>query len=475
MIVHGNAVSIPLADKSVHCVVTSPPYWGLRDYGVEPTIWGGDPGCRHEWDVFTHIPQPHGDDGTGGNLDGGRATQAQTRIGPVESAVCRRCGAWRGVLGLEPVHDCLAWARGEPPCNVCYVCHLRVIFGEIWRVLRDDGTVWLNLGDSYASSGTWGHHHLDELGACLGTGGGKKHSRMICRRAPTPPGLKKKDLVGIPWRVALALQADGWYLRSDIIWSKPNALPESVKDRPTRVHEYIFLLAKSRRYFYDWLAVREAPSPASLARINQASFHMQTGGPKDYGHEVNTNRSMRRTLENFARNPGRNKRSVWIIPTKPYVGAHFAVFPGRLIEPCISAGTSARGVCRRCGAPWERVTEPVGLIRQHWAPGTQRKIHEAQGMHGRTSVMNTGHTIKRVTTGWRPTCDCDAGEPVPAVVLDPFAGSGTVGEVCRRLGRRFVGIDLNLRYLRDLALPRAEQKATESALRDLPLFCQIGL
>jgi DNA modification methylase len=155
-----------------------------------------------------------------------------------------------------------------------------------------------------------------------------------------PPGMKSKDLIGIPWMVAFALRKDGWYLRNDIVWDKPNAFPESVKDRPTRSHEYIFLLSKSKNYYYDIQALREPASPVSIKRVQQKSFAAQTGGPKDYANGTNPSRSMRKTLENFAKNPEwRRKRDVWSINTKAYKGAHFALMPEELASHCIRAGS----------------------------------------------------------------------------------------------------------------------------------------
>jgi DNA modification methylase len=242
-----------LPDESVNCCVTSPPYWGLRDYGVA------------------------------------------------------------GQIGLERTPE-------------EYVAKMVAVFREVRRVLRKDGTCWVNLGDSYCMS-------------TRGAGGaGKQHTNagsiMRDRRAIVPRGHKAKDLVGIPWRVAFALQSDGWYLRSDIIWSKPNPMPESVTDRPTKAHEYLFLLTKSPRYFYDADAVREPGSENSHGGTpieggaKQQALRQQVGGRM--GIPAGSN--------------GRNRRSVWNITTRPFRGAHFAVMPPKLVEPCILAGCPKGGV-----------------------------------------------------------------------------------------------------------------------------------
>jgi len=293
---------------------------------------------------------------------------------------------------------------GNEPTIADYVHDLVAVFAAVRRVLRDDGTLWINLGDAYANDTKWG-------GVTSGKHAGGLQGTTYIGRNRTQTGLPSKSLIGLPWRGAFALQDDGWILRSDIIWSKPNAMPESVTDRPTRAHEYLFLFAKSTRYFYDALAIAEPVKQSSIDRINQPSFDEQTGGPKDYGTTgVNTSRSMRKTLENFARRgkggknafrgqghfregengPAnrdgremrdvgagltRNKRSVWEIATKPFSGAHFATMPEALIEPCVLSGS------------------------------------------------RVGDTI-----------------------LDPFAGTGTVLRVAMRYGRSAIGIELNPAY-----------------------------
>lgn len=306
---------------SVNCCVTSPPYFGLRDYG--------------------HA----------------------------------------GQIGLEPtVKE--------------YVAKLVEVFAEVRRVLRDDGTLWLNLGDSYANDGKWG-----------GATGGKHavglHGEPVGRlRRDT--GLKPKDLIGIPWRVAFALQDDGWWLRSDIIWAKPNPMPESVVDRPTKAHEYMFLLAKSERYYYDAEAIKEpsqfrAGNAATFARTGPVAQHVLPGqsaaqhrperkgkagknsfrgqGSEREGATGPANRDGR-DLESVGYGPNRNRRDVWTVATIPYPGAHFATFPPALIKPCVLAGC-----------------------------------------------------------------------PVGGTVLDPFAGSGTTLAVSTSLGRNSIGIEISPAYI----------------------------
>ena len=251
-----------LPDKSVHCIVTSPPYFGLRDYGVD------------------------------------------------------------GQIGLE-----------ETPA--AYVAELVTVFRECWRVLRDDGTLWLNLGDSYANDTKWG-----------GTTGGKHatglHGTDYIGRNRTNTGLPSKCLMGIPWRVAFALVDDGWILRSDIIWHKPNPMPESVTDRPTKAHEYIFLLTKSQRYYYDADAVRERTGNEANPE-EYKSTQRRRDDLEGYGMS-HTSTTPGLYGKKLTHPMGRNRRSVWTVATQPYAGAHFATFPPALIEPCILAGCPVGGV-----------------------------------------------------------------------------------------------------------------------------------
>ena len=248
-------------------------------------------------------------------------------------------------------------------------------------------------------------------------------------------GLKAKDLVGIPWRVAFALQADGWYLRSDIVWAKPNPMPESVTDRPTKAHEYLFLFAhpdSGGRYFYDAEAIKERATSDQGAGIVDAQQKV-IGQPFS-----DTKRAHSGWMGGT---PGqRNKRTVWPIPTKPFPGAHFAVMPPDLVIPCVKAGTSQRGCCGDCGAPFRRMVERTPMeIRR-----SDRRVD--MGPHGQTQASGTMLSpASSRSLGWEQTCECGCG-PVPCTVLDPFAGAGTVGVVATGHGRDFVGIELNPEY-----------------------------
>jgi DNA modification methylase len=389
----GDARALPLADASIQCVVTSPPYWGLRDYGLGPET-----------------------------------------------------------LGLEPTPE-------------LYVQHLVEIFREVRRVLRADATCWVNLGDSYVSNGRYDSDRSTYVGDL------SKYDQRDPRVGARMLDLKPKDLVGIPWRVAFALQADGWYLRSDIIWAKPNPMPESVTDRPTKSHEYLFLLTKAARYYYDGEAIKEPHARLWNERnvgpnnwVNDPamrSVKLRNGDDQGGGHY-----GLGSALPNPA---GRNRRSVWSIATEPYPDAHFATFPEKLVEPCILAGTSARGACPACGAPWGRIVERGGVQ----VPAASRHAYTEDGnpvsgdnrydplrrggnVDPKISRCGVDDAMPRATVDWSQTCTCPPANPIPCRVLDPFAGSGTTVAVAERLGRVGIGVELKPAYL-SLARQRTVQ------------------
>ncbi len=319
-ILHGDALTMlrTLPDAAVHCIVTSPPYWGLRDYGTATWV-GGDPRCDHRLGSQRRV------DAT--TLGGGTATSGHQREG--YRAICGKCGAERkdAQIGLE-----------ETPGQ--YVARLVEVFRECRRVLRDDGTLWLNLGDSYASG----------KGTCYNPGGGPKSYIQEKNRYPLDrgsavmlreSGLKPKDLVGIPWRAAFALQADGWWLRSEIIWAKRAPMPESVIDRPTRSHEQVFLLSKRARYYYDAEAVRETGT------MHPVDWNAD-GTPKRESHKRGAFGGKGAAVtghEPFrAISATRNLRDVWILSPEPYPEAHFATFPTEIPRRAILAGCPEGGI-----------------------------------------------------------------------------------------------------------------------------------
>ena len=386
-----------MPDESVQCVVTSPPYWGLRNYNTPPVTFS----------------------------DG-----------------------WTGDHGLEP----------KPGL---WVAHEVEIFHELRRVLRSDGTLFLNVGDSYASGnrGAWKGNRVKDATSMQGH---QEESDDVA----TPPnrlpqeGLKDKDLCMMPARLALALQADGWYLRADIIWAKPNPMPESCRDRPTKSHEHIFLLTKDKRYFYDVDAIREESSGLTGGAFG--------AGGKEVGRLRNDAGQKRppdtggRNCRDVWRYEEVRDPDVWDIPTHAFPQAHFATFPPKLPERCIKAGTSERGCCPTCGTPWKRVVEKVK------AEAAFRSSKYTAQPHGVSNSEHNGGVWQGTTRGWQPGCKCDAGEPVPCTVLDPFCGAGTTGLVADRLGRDFIGIELNPEYA-EMARKRIRDDAPLFAAADEPV------
>ena len=351
--------------ETIDCVVTSPPYWGLRDYGTAE--WeGGDPDCEHTISMNTKWG------------DSKKRDRLRPEVGHRggDSSACHLCGAKRidSQLGLENTPE-------------EYVENMVKVFREVKRILKPTGTVWLNLGDTYwggkgASSQAWTTENTDRDTLQ------KKHHQIKEMNETRPQDkthaiFKPKDLVGIPWRVAIALQADGWWLRQDIIWQKPSCLPEPVKDRCTKNHEYIFLLTKRKYYYFDHLAIRE-PTADSKGQNFQP-------GNRDY-------------VAN-----GRNKRSVWSVTPASFKGAHFAVFPPNLIEPCVLAGSSAYGCCADCGAPWERITKRQETTQDsELIQKTEGLLNPKRGGH-RTTETGSFPSYKTGETnhvGWQPTCEC---------------------------------------------------------------------
>jgi DNA modification methylase len=367
-IIRGDALEMLgwMRPESVDCCVTSPPYYGLRDYGCD------------------------------------------------------------GQIGLEATPD-------------AYVSNLVEVFREVRRVLKKEGTLFLNLGDSFCSQGG---SQVTQTRNKARVGGSDTQNAGKSRAGIN--GLKPKDLIGIPWMVAFALRADGWYLRSDIIWHKPNCMPESVTDRPTKSHEYLFLLSKSQKYYYDANAILEPLSDATIQRDKSPRGRKQNGGGSRESME-----GIDYTLElgNMQSNPnGRNKRTVWTVPSHPFKGAHFATFPEKLVEPCVLAGTSKNGYCPACGKPWIRQVEKERKPQGR----SDESVYTGQAYGSPQSKVwgkkkNLGGDPRPATFDWLPSCQCSR-DPVPGIILDPFFGAGTTGLVAKKLGRCFIGIELNPDY-----------------------------
>jgi DNA modification methylase len=382
-----------MPDGTIHSAITSPPYYGLRDYGLPDSVFGGDKDCSHTW----------------------------------SSDTCSLCGAWKGQLGHEPTPE-------------EYVSHLVEIFAQVRRLLRDDGTFWLNIGDSYSRGS---RKDQPKRTGVLANDEDGRYGFELDR--PRHAHIKPKDLIGIPWMLAFALRADGWYLRSDIIWSKPNVMPESVDDRPTKAHEYVFLLSKSQSYYYDNEAVKEE-------MVSTQEQYLRAGKSVRDNHAFGSVGGRPLGDKSFATMPsGRNRRTVWHIAPQPYAGAHYAPFPPKLIEPMILAGTSEGGVCKDCGAPQKRIVKRERAYHHTTTdPGKQPGgPYESQtGSGAGTHDVRHGVLSSTETVGWTPSCEHANETWTPAVILDPFAGSGTTGLVAQALSRRAVLIDLNGEYVR---------------------------
>lgn len=395
----GNALQLlrSMDDESVQTIVTSPPYFNLRAYGTDSQVWDDRDGCAHEW----------ASDSANGSF-------------------CTTCSAWRGELGLEPSVD-------------LFVKHLVEIFREARRVLRRDGTVFLNIGDTYNSyPANRGESHRandipEDARPAVETGFG-----LLSKKA------KNKDLLLVPSRLALALQEDGWWVRQDVIWSKAggncprcyhriekgSTKPESAKDRFVRAHEYVFLLTKSQKYFFDTEAVKE-PFSTSL------------------------------------------RRSVLHISSQSFRGVHYATMPLKLAEVGVLGGTSAHGACAKCHAPYARVTKKGEPDREKQIAsgsdedgeyhGSAMKDYEDHGAEDPSALKRRILAGMRevVTLGWKQTCQCEPADPVPCVVMDPFSGAATTGVAAISNGRHYIGLELLDSNNTQIATPRLEAAVLE--------------
>lgn len=400
--------------QSVQTCITSPPYWNLRSY----------------------LPSDHADKGH--------------------------------EIGSEPLPDCNTF--GQAQCGKCFACEMVNVFRSVMRVLRDDGTCFINLGDSYSSGSRATRNPCS-------TNGFGKHDY---KENPNTNGRASCDipagnLCGIPWRVALALQADGWVLRSDMPWLKRSAMPESVRNRPAKALEYVFLLTKQGSgYYYDGDAIRKASSEDS-GWAKQRARGEDTWKYNDTPERLeSTGQSVEASTFGTAGSRNFRNADLWFesiesphgmvrfgdevvgldVTSEAYSGAHFACFGRKLITPFVLAGTSEKGCCPDCGSPWRRITESEKLTRDRPRDYVKRTGENGTG----NSCSNSVAGVDVKTVGWQPTCSCGRSESecVPCVALDPFCGTATTCCVAVELGRYGWGIDLSEKYLRENAVPRIE-------------------
>ena len=372
-----DARKLPVAANSVHTIVTSPPYLGLRDYNVQPAVWdAGIADCEHQW------------------VTRGKARKNETAMSRTYCTI-EGCGAWRGVYGTEPSIE-------------EYLQHTVEIFRELRRVLRRDGTLWLNIADSYNTrTNSRTYHRLNADGTP--------------NRSPKDP--KVKDLLLMPARVTQALQEDGWYVRSENIWAKDTGRPDAPEDRPRVMHEQVYLLTQSPKYFYDPEAVKTPGSPNTHARRKDGQYRPAKGT------DANDRRTGTWTQSYVPETV--NLTTVWRLQPNGTGDEHFAAFPTALADTCILAGTSAKGSCPQCGAQWTRVGEG------------EKTANSPLQM---TMLETDEERNQSKEEDWAPGCGHGL-KPVPATVLDPFCGTGTTVCSAVKLGRIGIGTDASEAYL----------------------------
>jgi DNA modification methylase len=360
----------------------------------------------------------------------------------IYKSVCPKCGATREdkQIGLE-----------DSPEE--YVESMVEVFRKVRRVLKDEGTVWLNLGDSYVSTHPTGTRDSDT---------GWKHGELsqgYQARAGGAGGVfKVKDLMGIPWMVAFALRADGWYLRQDIIWHKPNPMPESVTDRCTKAHEYIFLLSKNAKYYFDNESIKED------AVYDKDLGILRSRKQAELNHPSIIKRQEIGIDSTSAGDGKRNKRSVWTVTTKPFKGAHFAAFPPDLIQPCVLAGCPEK-VCVECSTPYERKVESKRLKRNELPKDDPRyRPNTYEGSYKDINGKADAGYTETKDLGLEKQCQCETDETKSGTVLDPFGGAGTTGLVADRNDRNAILIELNDEYA---------EMARDRLYNDAPLFVDV--
>lgn len=406
-----------IPDQYIQCCLTSPPYFGLRNYGTDPI----------KWDVMRYRPIA--------GLDYVKVKQQTASLGNERDI----------------------WS---------YVGHLIMIFREVHRVLRNDGTLWVNLGDGYHGGG-YANHQINGEEWKEQHGGDQRQNRQA-KLIKDNPDMVPKNLWVMPWRFALAMQADGWILRNDIIWAKSvsfnsvysgQCMPESVTDRTTKAHEYIFCFAKQPKYYYDGYAVRDkSVHGGDIVVASPTTSKFGDGEKAKKGYDTHVVGVRYVAAE-------RNLRSVWTINPKPFAEAHFAVWPDTIADAIIRLSTSEKGCCAECGAPLERKLERTKNPKRN-IEDDRRNRADCAARTGRTDGKTTSPThgvIDEVkTVGWKRSCDCNTNKTKPCVLLDPFGGAGTTALAAARLRRRCISIELNPEYIK-MAKRRIERDIKANA------------
>lgn len=442
-------VAKQIPDESIHVCVTSPPYYGLRSYGTEPQVWlpevlptaiGREAvlSCEHDWQSIKQYKDSwrRGEASAQHFAPGHKRTPEELKTGRwTHTEYCEQCGAWRGELGQE----------ASP---TLYIQHLVQIFSEVWRVLRKDGTLWVNIGDAHYNYRPGKHDDARAQGYNRTKDGNARGIPSFTpKRGYKIDGLKEKDLIGLPWMLAFALRDAGWYWRSECHWVKPNPLVESVGDRPTKNHEAILMFTKHRNYYYDKWAISEQPTGNAHPRAPRAARYREArrnGNAKGFDSLSRNNDSFMGATQGDLCPGGRNKRTFWLMNVQGYPDDHYAAFCEELPETAIKASSSEVGCCARCGAPWERTV---------LKPAKENYKNEPLEDRWRRAAAVRGVDIERadgnsITLGWHAGCNCYAGTPVACRVLDPFTGRGTTGTVAVRFGRDFTGAELKGSYIK---------------------------
>jgi DNA modification methylase len=458
-ILHGPALDQlkTLDSESVDCCITSPPYWALRDYKTEGQIWDAVNGCAHEWDI-TNVMQSRKGKGhakstlsiTSSNSEKSKGYYDDNTQFSTITNFCSKCNAWKGSLGLEPTFQ-------------LYIKHLIEIFNEVRRVLKKEGSCWVNMGDTYAQANI---RNRNGLGSDTAQ---QKEGVNFLINSRDKQAVPEKSLCLIPQRFQIAMVDQGWICRNTIIWYKPNCMPSSAKDRFTVDFEYLFFFTKSQKYYFETQYETSANEPDQQYRKWRAQRNTCEGQRWKYQGYSDEQVVKGGTESHFLNPPnplGRIKRCVWKIPTQPFSEPHFAVFPPALVETPLKA-CCPEYICKRCGKAREKIIQGERILTGQKQPSIRQKMDDT-GLHfwsvnasRKTLLINDAYYIYRERG--LTDCGCNAGFD-GGIVLDPFMGSGTVALVAMQNARNFLGIELSQAYI-DMAMKRLEPYLLQTRLQ----------